>query len=120
METLLDRHLATFDTWLQAGFMSLTGSSLPHNYLTVFTLLDQLNLKQFDWHQVSVILRHQSLSYDLFAKLIILCEGTTPNIEFIQIVSKYFMDRDRAGSLWVDPRRYAGLAMDVLCILHDE
>jgi hypothetical protein len=119
METLLDRHLATFDTWLQAHFMPLNATSRPHYYLTVVTLLDQLNPKQFDWHQVSVILQHQ-LPFTLPDKLLDLFDGTGLNIEFTRIVSKFLMDRDRAGSLWVNSHKYADLATYILEILRDK
>ena len=119
METLLDRHLATFDTWLLAHFVSSTVSSRPlHYYLTVVTLLDQLDLKRFNWRWVSVILQHQ-LPF-LPHKFIDLFNGTKCNIEFVQIVSKFLMDRDRAGSLWLKSYDYAGLGMYVLEILRDK
>jgi hypothetical protein len=37
-ETLLDRHLATFDGWLKVHLMSLFPSSQSHYCLTVVTL----------------------------------------------------------------------------------
>jgi len=120
METLLDRHLATFDTWLQTCFVSfLTASSPPYHYFTVVTLLDQLDLKNFTWLQVKVILQHHSplTSFDNPA---ILFGGTKFNIEFIQRTSKFLMDRDRAGSLWVDSHKYAGLATYISEILGDK
>ena len=46
--------------------------------------------------------------------------GPVLNIEFTQIVSKFLMDRDRAGSLWVDSHNYAELATPILEILRDE
>jgi len=119
METLLDHHLAAFDRWLQACFMSLTGSSQPHDYLAVVTLLDQLNLKQVDWHQISVILQRR-LSFDILDKLLFLFGEMGFDIEFIRIASKFLMDRDRAGSLWVDSHKYAGLATYISEILGDK
>ena len=120
METLLDRHLATFDTWLQACFVSfLTASSPPHYYFTVVSLLDQLDLKNFIWRQVGVILQHHSPLTSL-DKPAILLGGPTFNIKFIRIASKFLMDRDRAGSLWVDSHKYAGLATYISEILRDK
>jgi len=122
METLLDRHLAAFDIWLQAYLMSLTAISRPHYYLTVVTLLDQLNPKDFHWQPVSAILRHQlpGLSIILPNKVADLFPGPKLNIEFIQIVSKFLMDRDRAGPLWLNSHNYADLATYILDILHDK
>ena len=120
METLLDRHLATFDRWLQTYLMSSTVSLQPHYYLAVVTLLDQLDLKIFYWPLASVILQCQLPGVFMPSKLLNLFGRAGLNIEFIQIVSKFLTDRDRAGSLWVDSRRYAGLAMDILCVLCDK
>jgi hypothetical protein len=119
METLLDRHLVTFDRWFQAHFMSLTASSRPHYYLTVVALLDQLDPKEFHWRQVSVILQHQ-LPFLRPEKLIDLFDGTKFNIEFARIVSKFLIDRDRAGSLWLNSHKYAGLSTYILEILRDK
>ena len=49
METFLDRHLAAFDGWLQEQLKPLSLSSSPHHYLTVVTLLDQLDPKEYTW-----------------------------------------------------------------------
>jgi len=120
METLLDYHLATFDRWLQAYLISLSASSWPHYYLTVVvTVLDQLDLKEFHWKQVSVILQDQ-LSFTLLNRFHDLFDRVKINIEFTRIVSKFLMDRDRAGSLWVTTHRYAGLAVYTLEILRDK
>jgi hypothetical protein len=116
METLLDRHLATFDGWLQGQFMFLSASSWSH-YLAVVTLLDQLDPKEYTWQQLSVILEGQSpfAPNELF-----LFDGMKSNIEFSRIVSKFLMDRDRAGSFWVNPQTYVNLATPLLKILHDK
>ena len=90
-----------------------------HYYLTVLTLLDQLDLKEFNWQQVSVILQHELL-FTLPDRFYILFDGTKLNMESTRIVSKFLMDRDRAGSLWVKSHRYAGLAMCTLEILRDK
>jgi len=92
---------------------------MPHKYLTVFTLLDQLNPKQFYWHQLSVILQHQ-LPFDLSEKLINLFDRMPFDMEFVPIASKFFMDRDRAGPLWVNSHHYADLATYILEILCDK
>jgi hypothetical protein len=120
METLLDHHLATFDIWLQAHFMSLIASSRPHYYLTVVTLLDQLDPKEFNWEQVSVILRHQ-LSFIPPDKFFHQFDGKTLNLAFTRIVSEFLVDRDRARSLWVDSNKlYADLVTYILGILRDK
>jgi hypothetical protein len=121
METLLDCHLATFDAWLHAHFMPLHATLLSHSYLAAVTLLDQLNPKHFDWSQVSVILQHQ-LPSTLNNKFFFLLDGmgVKLNIEFTRIVSKFLMDQDRAGSLWVDSHKYADLASYILEILRDK
>jgi hypothetical protein len=119
METLLDHHLATFDTWLHACFLPLNAISRPLHYLLIGTLLDQLNPKHFDWYLVSVILHGQSPP-DLPYKLFVLFDVANFNIEFIRIVSKFLMDRDRAGPLWLDLYKYADLATYILGILRDK
>jgi len=119
METLLDHHLATFDTWLHAHLMPLYATLQPYCYLAVVTLLDQLNPKQFSWHQVSVILQHQ-LPSTFCEKLDFLFGARRLNIEFARIVSKFLMDRSRAGSLWLDSHNYTKLATYILEILHDK
>ena len=118
METLLDRHLATFDRWLHAYLTSSTDFSRSHYYLTAVTLLDQLNPKQFHWDQVSVILQHQ-LPF-IHHKLFDLLDWRGLNMEFTQIVSKFLMDRDRAGSFSLDSYNYADLAAYILKILGDK
>jgi len=119
METLLDRHLATFDRWLCAHFKSLTTSSWSHYYPTVVTLVDQLDPKEFRWAQVSVILQRQVPGLSQTSKFLMLFGGRKLNIEFAQIVSKFLMDRDRAGCLWVNSHNYADLATPILEILRD-
>jgi hypothetical protein len=90
--------------------MSFPGSPRIHYYLTVVTLLDQLDQKEFNWQQVS-ILQGQSLPASSFRGI--------GNIEFCQIVSKFLMDRDRAGLFWVSSQMYANLAMHLLKLLCD-
>jgi len=121
MQTLLDRHLATFDAWLHAHFMLLDASSRPHHYLAVITLLDQLNPKEIHWQRVSVILQHQLPGPCLPPQeLLDLFSTVEVNIEFTRIVSKFLVDRDRAGCLWVNSHNYADLATSILEILCDK
>ena len=115
-ETLLDRHLATFDGWLQVHFMSLFPSSRSRYCLTVVTLLDQLDPKEYNWMQHPVILQ------DLFVSnnMLDLVGRMKANIEFSQIVSKFLTDRERAGLFWVNSQKYADLARYLLEFLHDK
>jgi hypothetical protein len=121
MKTLLDHRSATLadtlaDTWFQAHFVSMTATSRLHYYLTVVTLLDQLDLKEVNWLQVSVILKHQSIPDELLR----LFGGVTLKIGFIRVVSKILVDPNRAGSLWANSYKYAGLATYILQFLRDE
>jgi hypothetical protein len=115
METLLDRHLAALDTWLQARFMPSNAASRLRCYLAVVTLLDQLDPKEFNWEQVSVILQRPLPQF-----LFLFGEPPELNTEFTRIVSKYLIDRDRAGSFWLNSDNYADLATYILEILHDK
>ena len=119
METLLDRHLATFDTWLYACLMRFNATSQSHCLLAVIPLLDQLNPEQFNWYQVLAILQQQSTS-PLIDNLDELFDGTKLNIEFTRIVSKFLTDRDRARSLWINSHNFADLATYILKILRDK
>jgi hypothetical protein len=118
-ETLLDHHLATFDGWLQAHLMSLSASSRswPH-YLAVITLLDQLDPKGYNWKQLPVMLQDPFLSISN-DKLVDLFGGAKTSIEFSRILSKFLMDRERAGFFWVNFQTYADLAGYILEILRD-
>ena len=118
-ETLLDRHLAAFNGWLQAHFMPLSAPSQSHYYLTIVTLLDQLDPKEYNWRLVSVILQGRLPSV-LLRKLRDLFGGTTANKEFSWIVSKFLMDRERAGLLWVNSQKYADLARYILKFLRNK
>jgi len=86
-----------------------------HYYLTAITLLDQLDQKEYNWKKLPVILQglFPFIPLNLFG-------GTNTDIEFSRIVSKFLMDRDRAGILWVNPHVYVNLATYLLKILHDE
>ena len=95
-------------------------SSAPlqfHYYLTVITLLDQLDPKEYKWEWVSVIL--QNLFPLVSKKLVnLICEMSANFAEFSRVVSKFLMDRERAGFLWVNSQNYADLAkyiLDFLC-----
>ena len=118
MGTLLDHHLASFDAWLHAYFVAFD-AAWPH-YLTVITLLDQLNPGQFSWYQVSAILQRQSTPIHELSTLFKSFDGKELNIEFTRIVSKFLMDRDRARSLWINSHKYADLATNILKILGDK
>jgi hypothetical protein len=87
-----------------------------HRYLPVVTLLDQLDPKEFNWKQVSVILQDRSP----FAELRLLFGGTKSNIEFSRIMSKFLLDRERAGLFWVNSQKYADLASHLLEFLRDK
>jgi len=120
-ETLLDHHLAAFDGWLRAYFMSdsfASESSRSHCYLAVVTLLDQLDPKEYNWQRVSVILqRPLPISPPM---LDLLFGGTKANIEFSRIMSKFLVDRERSGLLWVNSQTCVGLAKYILDLLHDK
>jgi len=87
-------------------------------FLAVVTLLDQLDPKEYNWKQLPVILQGPFP----FIPFILngLFDGTDSDVEFSRIVSKFFMDRDRAGTLWVNPHVYVNLATQLLKILHDK
>jgi hypothetical protein len=107
METLLDRHLATFDEWLRTQFMYFSASPPPYHYLTVITLLDQLDLKGYNSERVSSILQYRLLPTDSQFDLL---GGIRTDIEFSPILSTFLMDRERARSFWVNSQSYADLA----------
>ena len=83
----------------------------------VVTLLDQLDPKEYNWQQVSVILPCRPLFCsdfpDLFSEI-------KENIGFWRIVSKFLMDQERAGQFWVNSQRYADLARYILEFLRDK
>ena len=94
-------------------------SSLGSHFIAIVTLLDQLHPEEYDWQQVWVILQSQSPLIFYYAKLFYLFGEMKANIEFSRMVSKFLMDRDRAGSLRVDSQTYANLAMYLLKFLSD-
>ena len=118
METLLDRHLATFDEWLRAEFVSLSSQSQPH-YLAVVTLLDQLDPKEYTWQRLLTIIPH-AVNLPFIPYRVGYLFGGTKYIEFSRIISKFLMNRERAGSFWVNSRTYANLARHILKVLHDK
>jgi hypothetical protein len=99
--------------------MPLSAPSRSHYYLTIVTLLHQLDPKEYNWRLVSVILQGRLPSV-LLRKLRDLFGGTTENIEFSWIVSKFLMDRERAGLLWVNTQKYADLARYILRFLRNK
>jgi hypothetical protein len=96
--------------------MSLSAQSRPH-FLAVVTLLDELDPKECNWPRLSVILPGRAFVPE---KFLVLFDGAKSNIEFSRMVSKFLMDRDRAGSLWVNLQTYVSLAIQLLSILRDK
>jgi hypothetical protein len=79
--------------------------------------LDELDPKEDNWLPLSVILgleRDLLYAHDLYVLLEV--DGTESGIE----VSKFLMDRDRAGFFWVNSQTYADLARHILEFLHDK
>jgi hypothetical protein len=97
--------------------MSLSASSRSH-YLAVCTLSDQLDLNEYNWHRIWLLLEGQLLFPP--ENLHVLFDEINSNTEFSQIVSKFLMDRDQAGSLWVNLQMYVNLATQLLNILCDK
>jgi len=119
METLLDHHLAIFDRWLHAhlSLMSVHASTgCWRNYLTVITLLDQLDPKEYNWEQISELLEDPFI----FIRLRDLFGERKVTIEFSRIVCKFLMDQKRAQSFWVNSQRYAALARCILEFMDDK
>ena len=87
------------------------------HFLVVVTLLDQLDLEEYDWNWLSVILQ---VPLPLIPPALDPPDGTKLNIEFTRILSKFLMDRDRAGSLWINSQNYADLASCILEFLGDK
>ena len=110
---MLDHHLATFDGWLQKFLMS---SSPAFHFLAVVTLLDQLEPKEYNSQRLSAIIQGPLLPVELSD----LFGGTKINIEFSRIVSKFLMDRERAGFFWVNSQTYADLTKHILEFLCDK
>jgi hypothetical protein len=97
--------------------MYSSASSRSH-YVAVVTLLDQLDPKEYNWERFSVILEgRRSLPS---GELGVLFDMPKSSIEFSGIVSKFSMDRTRAGSLWVNSQTFANLARRILEFLHDK
>jgi len=96
--------------------MCLFPSSQSHYCLTVVTLLDQLDPKEYNWTQHPVILQDLFIS----GNFLDLIDRMKANIEFSQIVSKFLMDRERAGLFWVNSQKYVDLARYLLEFLHDK
>jgi len=94
---------------------------------TIITLLDQLDPDDYNWMQLSVLLPNQLESLvsiangvDPFCVLQVDLFGRTEeNIEFSRIVSKFSMDRERAGFFWVNSQKYADLARYILEFLYE-
>jgi len=104
--------------------MDLPASSPTHYYLTVITLLDQLDPKEYNWQMFWVMLLKTCDIMDPIFKgfhgdPLDLFGVTESQIEFSQIVSKFLMDRERAGFFWVNSRAYTDLARFILEFLRD-
>ena len=96
--------------------MSSSASSSSHYYLTVITLLDQLDPEEYKWEWVSVTLRNLLLFVS--DKLLDVIDEMSANFtEFSRLVSKFLMDRERTGFLWVNSQRYADLTRYILYFL---
>jgi hypothetical protein len=101
--------------------MPFSAPSRSH-YLAVVTLLDQLDPKEYNWRQISLLLKGEpSILAEELLRVLFQVDGTKSNIKFSQIVvSKFLMDRDRAGSLWVNLQTYVNLATQLLNTLRDK
>ena len=111
-ETLLDHHSASFDAWLfQQKFIALVSPSSLSYYFAAATLLDQLDPNEYNWQPFSVIVKDPILPANFLHQ--------KTNIEFSRIVSKFLIDRERAGSLWVNSQPYVYLARHILEFLRD-
>ena len=84
------------------------------HFLAAVTILAQLDPQAYNWDWLSLILQAPSSITPLALDIL----GT--DIEFTRIVSKFLVDRDRAGSLWVNSQSYADLTNYVLRFLHDK
>ena len=87
-----------------------------HHYLAVITLLDQLDLKEYNWRQLQVILQDSPVQFIL--DMHGLFGGMKTNIELSRLVSNFLMDRKRARSFWVNSQKYADLARHILEFMH--
>ena len=90
-------------------------SSPGSHFLTILTLLDQLDPEDYDWMQLPVLLQHPLSLVSTYV-----LDLTKENIEFSRIVSRFLMDQERAGFFWVNSQKYADLARHILKILSDK
>jgi len=95
-------------------------SSLGSHFFAIYTLLDLLDPEEFNSMSLAALLhlvegRLPLLPYFLHT----LIGMMKANIEFPGIVSKFLMDQDRAGSLWVNSQTYVNLAMHLFKFLSD-
>ena len=125
-ETLLDRHSTAFDEWLREELLFRWGSfSEMSHFLTTVTLLDQLNVDPagFDWQVLSVLVENKWITEGLISvahtlsKPVRLFDGTKSQVAYLRVVSKFLMDRQRAGDFCVDSSAYTKLTMRLLDIL---
>ena len=125
-ETLLDHHLAAFDEWLREALLLHWGSPSEISlFFTAVTLLDQLNVdpERFNWKLLSLILETEWTTGILasvvlaLSKPIKVFDGRESQVAYLQLVSKFLMDRERAGDFCVDSSMYVKLTMQLLDIL---
>ena len=80
------------------------------NFLAVFALLEQLDPEGYNcyWEASEAVILKKTL--DITSTILDPLGGMTQklNIEFIQTLSKFLKDQDRAGSLWVDMQTWQG------------
>ena len=93
-------------------------SSPESHFLEIITLLDQLDPEDYNWMQLPVLLRNP-LSL-VTTNVLALFGRTKENIEFSRMVSKFLMDRERAGFFWVNSQKYTDLARHILEFLYDK
>jgi len=97
--------------------MSFFASPQIHYYFTIVTLLDQLDSKECNWRVMTILLGGLPL---IRSNLPDLFGCTKTNIEFSRIVSKFLMDRERAGLFWVNLQAYVNLAIRLVTFLCDK
>ncbi|KIM44125.1 hypothetical protein M413DRAFT_375322 [Hebeloma cylindrosporum] len=123
-ETLLDHYLSV--RW--HGFRERLPHLIFHSssrthliHLAVVTLLDQLDPTERDWHGFSMILDEEISNKSLLSireDLDNLFGCTESRKAGLRILSRFLMDRERAGLFWVNSQTYVELAkilLETLC-----
>jgi len=90
------------------------------SFFAVVTLLDSLDPKECNWLQLQALLQEEFQLISNRDVLLDLIVRIKASMEFCRIVSKFLMDRHRAGSLWVNAETYENLASRFLRILCDK